>query len=175
MNIMKSNIFPALVLFVCLFTGQAQQMPAPPQSETISITGATLHLGNGQVIENGTITFNQGIITALGSGVAPAGRVIDASGKHVYPGFIAPVRPIGLIEINAVRATDDDAEIGGMIPHVRSIIAYNAESQIVESMMTAPTCTGPAASGGDAGGWVNPGGTSPTRSMRTRRRRYSGL
>ena len=134
MNIMKSNIFPALVLFVCLFTGQAQQMPAPPQSETISITGATLHLGNGQVIENGTITFNQGIITALGSGVAPAGRVIDASGKHVYPGFIAPVRPIGLIEINAVRATDDDAEIGSMIPHVRSIIAYNAESQIVESM-----------------------------------------
>jgi hypothetical protein len=132
---MKSHI-PYLIalLFFLPVTGRSQQTPAPPQSETISITGATLHLGNGETIENGTVVFSGGTITAIGAGIASSGRVIDATGKHVYPGFIAPARPIGLVEINSVRATDDEGEIGNMIPHVRSIIAYNAESQIVESM-----------------------------------------
>lgn len=120
-----------------MLTGLAlkgQQTPAPAQTETISITGATLHLGNGELIENGTLVFEEGTITAIGGGLAPQGRVIDATGKHVYPGFIAPVKSLGLIEINAVRASNDQDEVGAMIPHVRSIIAYNAESQVVESM-----------------------------------------
>jgi imidazolonepropionase-like amidohydrolase len=132
---MKTSLYSVLLLTILLAsTGRAQQTPAPEQSETISITGATLHLGNGQVVENGTITFTDGTITALGAGLTGEGRVIDASGKHVYPGFIAPGKSLGLIEINAVRASNDQDEIGSMIPHVRSIIAYNAESQVVESM-----------------------------------------
>ncbi|WP_088342134.1 amidohydrolase family protein [Robiginitalea sediminis] len=124
----------ALFLFLVGAPGNAQQTPAPPQEGTISITGATLHLGDGSIIENGTLTFTDGTITAIGADVAPAGRVIDASGKHVYPGFIAPIKSLGLIEIDAVRPSDDEDEIGGMIPHVRSLIAYNAESKVVESM-----------------------------------------
>ena len=61
-------------------------------------------------------------------------EVIDATGKDVYPGFIATNSSLGLIEIDAVRASNDKAEIGDMIPNVRSLIAYNAESQVVESM-----------------------------------------
>lgn len=120
-----------------LLTGsllQAQQTPAPKQSEPISITGATLHLGDGTVVENGTVVFENGTITALGQGIATRGRVIDAAGKHVYPGLIAPSRPLGLVEIDAVRQSNDDDEIGSLIPHVRSLIAYNAESKVVESM-----------------------------------------
>ena len=55
-------------------------------------------------------------------------------GKHLYPGFIAPAKALGLIEVNAVRASNDDDEIGDFIPNVRSLIAYNAESKVVESM-----------------------------------------
>jgi len=113
---------------------QAQQTPALPQSEPISITGATLHLGDGTVVENGTLVFENGTITALGAGVATRGKVIDATGRHVYPGLIAPVRPLGLVEIDAVRQSNDDDEIGTLIPNVRSLIAYNAESKVVESM-----------------------------------------
>ena len=131
---MKSYIFTALTVLCNLSSGWAQQTPANAQSETISITGATLHLGNGEVLENGTITFKAGTITALGAGLPAEGREINASGKHVYPGFIAPGKSLGLIEINAVRASNDQDEIGTMIPHVRSVIAYNAESQVVESM-----------------------------------------
>ena len=112
----------------------AQQTPADKQTEAISITGATGHIGDGTVIENCTLVFEDGKITALGTDVATKGKVIDAKGKHVYPGFIAPVKELGLIEVNAVRASNDAREIGDMIPHIRSLIAYNAESKVVESM-----------------------------------------
>ena len=119
------------------FTILAQQTPAPKQTEAITIEGATAHLGNGEVIESSLIMFEDGKLTFVGDSkmkIARKGKVIDASGKHVYPGFIAPAKALGLIEIDAVRATNDDDEIGELIPHVRSLIAYNAESKVVESM-----------------------------------------
>lgn len=115
----------------------AQQTPAPEQSEAIVIEGATAHLGNGEVIDNSLIMFEGGKLTFVGSAntkIARKGRKIKGQGKHVYPGFIAPSTSLGLVEINAVRATQDQDEIGEMIPHVRSLIAYNAESKVVESM-----------------------------------------
>jgi imidazolonepropionase-like amidohydrolase len=36
---------------------------------------------------------------------------IDATGKHVYPGFIAPNSTLGLVEIDAVKSSDDESEI----------------------------------------------------------------
>lgn len=130
-NINKIVVAALLALGV---TSWAQQTPADKQSGPISITGVTAHIGDGTVVENCTIVFEDGKITALGSGETTKGNIIDASGKHVYPGFIAPVKELGLIEVEAVRASDDADEIGEMIPHVRGLIAYNAESKVVESM-----------------------------------------
>lgn len=129
----QTNLLITLLLSFGV-TSWAQQTPASKQSGAISITGVTAHIGDGTVIENCTLVFEDGKITALGSGESTKGTVIDASGKHVYPGFIAPVKQLGLIEIAAVRATSDEDEIGDFIPHVRSLIAYNAESKVVESM-----------------------------------------
>jgi hypothetical protein len=113
----------------------AQQTPAPKQTEAISIVGGTAHLGNGQVIQQATLVFENGQIIALGGPETPTkGQVISASGKHIYPGFITMGTSLGLIEVDAVKATDDQSDIGDMIPHVRSIIAYDAESKVVESM-----------------------------------------
>ncbi len=132
---MKKLTYFALALLTGFYqNASGQQTPAPAQSEVISVTGATAHIGDGTVIENCTLVFENGKITALGAGVSPQGRVINAAGKHMYPGFIAPGKSLGLIEINAVRASDDQDEIGSLIPHVRSLIAYNAESKVVESM-----------------------------------------
>jgi hypothetical protein len=118
-----------------VFTSQAQQTPAPEQSQAISILGATAHIGNTEVIENAVVVFEEGKITYVGTDQTKAtGQQIDASGKHVYPGFIAPNATLGLVEIDAVAATNDEDELGKMLPHVRSLIAYNAESKIVESM-----------------------------------------
>ncbi|MGB6152333.1 MAG: amidohydrolase family protein [Pricia sp.] len=134
---MKTVIQFLVVAIVAISGGNAQQVPAPAQSEAIVIEGATAHLGNGEVIENSLIMFEGGKLTFVGPAttkIARKGRQIKGDGKHVYPGFIAPSTSLGLIEIDAVRATDDQDELGEMIPHIRSLIAYNAESKVVESM-----------------------------------------
>ena len=116
---------------------QAQQTPADTQTDPITILGATAHIGNGEVIENSILIFDNGkLITVAPASVniRPQGKIIDAKGKQVYPGFIIPNATLGLGEIDAVRASLDENEIGQMIPNVRSLIAYNAESQVVESM-----------------------------------------
>ncbi|MCH2488664.1 MAG: amidohydrolase family protein [Flavobacteriales bacterium] len=131
-KIQNSLLAFALILSVFSF---AQQTPALPQSEPITLQGGTAHIGNGTVIENSVIVFENGKITAIGDASTPTkGNLINIQGKHVYPGMIAPAKSLGLIEINAVRATNDQDELGNMIPNVRSLIAYNAESKVVESM-----------------------------------------
>lgn len=127
----------ALLAFLFIMGGSnAQQTPAQQQSQVISIVGATAHIGNGEVLENSLIILEDGKIASIGqagSGTA-RGEVIQAAGKHVYPGFIAPNSTLGLVEIDAIRPSDDEDELGEFIPHVRSLIAYNAESKVVESM-----------------------------------------
>lgn len=136
-NIKMKKLTHILVLFCCVTIAFAQQTPAPKQSEAITIEGAVAHLGNGKVIENSLIMFEDGKLTFVGDTkmkIARKGKVIDATGKHMYPGFIAPAKSLGLVEVDAVRASDDQDELGEMIPHIRSLIAYNAESKVVESM-----------------------------------------
>ena len=133
---MKKYIYSWMLLFFVVSIN-AQQTPAPKQTNDFSIEGATAHLGNGKIIENSLIMFSQGKIVFVGSAKMKIGRrgeVIDAKGKHLYPGFIAVNASLGLAEIDAVKATRDFQEIGDLNPHVRSLIAYNAESKVVESM-----------------------------------------
>lgn len=128
-----------ILIFVLLFiskSNQAQQTPALNQSQIISIVGGTAHIGNGQVLENATIVFENGLITHIGKSesIKAQGEIINANNKHIYPGFIAPNTTIGLGEIDAVKASLDFDETGNLLPHVRSIIAYDAESRVVESV-----------------------------------------
>lgn len=126
------------LITVGVFTVQAQQTPGAKQSEPIAIVGGTAHIGNGSILENSLIIFENGVIKNvseyLGTEDLTQMKVIDAKNQHLYPGFIVPNSTLGLIEIDAVRASDDDAEIGTWNPHIRSLIAYNTESKVVESM-----------------------------------------
>lgn len=132
---MKFKIYIQILVVALCLPMAAQQTPAGAQEGPVTITGATAHIGNGETISNAVLVLEDGKITQIGGAdISPKGKVIDASGKHVYPGFIAPAKSLGLIEINAVRASNDQDEIGELIPHVRSIIAYNAESKVIESM-----------------------------------------
>ncbi|MEO2064343.1 MAG: amidohydrolase family protein [Christiangramia sp.] len=135
---MKIRITFYLICFLLAGSLSAQQTPAPKQSEAVTIVGATAHIGNGEIIENSLIIFEDGKITQImdagNTKMQYRGEIIQAEGKHVYPGFIAPNSTLGLVEIDAVRPTDDEDEIGEMLPNVRSLIAYNAESKVVESM-----------------------------------------
>lgn len=116
------------------------QVPAEPQQQRIVVKGATAHIGNGLLIENSAIAFEKGKIVYAGPAneYTPANgeQTINASGKHIYPGIIAPNTILGLVEINAVRATRDFGEVGTINPSVRSLISYNAESKITPTIRT---------------------------------------
>ncbi len=133
---MNKYIFVVFASLIACQTAYAQPTiyPAKPQTKPIAVVGATIHTGTGKVIENGYITFENGKITALGDAASiksgPNTEVINAAGKHVYPGFISPITNLGLTEIDAIRATRDFQEVGTINPHVRSIIAYNTDSKV---------------------------------------------
>lgn len=116
------------------------ETPGLPQSKSVLLLNGFAHLGNGKVIENSAIGFKDGKLTLVADARIikleknAFDTVINIEGKHVYPGLIAPNSTLGLIEIDAVRASDDQRETGTFTPHVRSIIAYNAESKITTTV-----------------------------------------
>ncbi len=134
---MVFTICTVLTLLITTATFAQVSAPAPPQEKPIIIMGATAHIGNGEVIENAAIAFEEGKLTMVG----PASEAQDmdlsgyeqiaAEGKHVYPGFILPDTDLGLVEIGAVRATVDNEEEGELNPNVRSIVSYNTDSELI--------------------------------------------
>jgi imidazolonepropionase-like amidohydrolase len=106
----------------------------------ILLANATAHIGNGQVIENSLVAIKDGKIDLVSDArlvkidIKQFDTTINLSGKHIYPGLIAPNCILGLQEAEAVRQTSDYAEVGDYNPHIRSLIAYNAESKILETV-----------------------------------------
>ena len=132
-------IFAQLILV----TAFAQTpVPAPPQSKTILLIGGIAHIGNGKVIENSAIAFKDGKITMVADATvirldpSKFDQTIDIHGKHVYPGFISPNSTLGLIEIGAVRATNDMQDVGTFNPELRALIAFNTDSKIIPTIRT---------------------------------------
>jgi hypothetical protein len=127
------------IIMVSAFSFQAAaQNPAvaPAQKKPVMLTGGTVHTGTGQVIENAILAFSGGKITFVGkeadSRLDKTGyEVIDVTGKQVYPGLIFPNTSLGLVEISGVDVTVDSREIGDINPNVRSLAAYNTDSQVL--------------------------------------------
>lgn len=96
---------------------------------------ANIHVGNGQVLENAQFAIEGGQIKRAGYyKMALTGNEIDLKGQHIYPGFILTNTDLGLTEISSVRASNDSRETGQLNPNVRSIIAYNTDSERIPTM-----------------------------------------
>lgn len=135
---MQKIIFSALLTAsLSLLQAQETVLPAKEQKGSFYLTNATIHIGNGKVIQKGTIKVTNGKIEAVGDNIAvPAGadNVTDLKGQDLYPGLILPTSTLGLIEISSVRATQDAREIGELNPSVRSIVAYNSDSKVINTL-----------------------------------------
>jgi len=128
-----------LIAFVFSFKAWAQvPAPAPPQNKPVLLTGATLHVGNGTVIEKAAVAFDKGKITYAGPVAgAPANAAferVDVTGQHIYPGLIQPNTTLGLNEIESVRATLDQQEVGVINPNVRAMVAFNTDSDVLPTI-----------------------------------------
>ncbi len=145
-NIWSSEIrnvllIPFLILNSAFLIAQTPTASAR-QGKSILVTGVIVHMGNGKVIENGVIGFKDGKITLVGDATTikiEAGAydtTYALNGMHAYPGFIAPNTTLGITEVDAVRSTNDFNEVGSYNPHVRALIAYNAEGKVITTVRT---------------------------------------
>lgn len=127
---MRKSLFIVLILFCQLSF-----------AEDIYVVGGTIHVGNGEVIEKGVLVIKDGYISEVGKETEISvdttnATVIYAEGKDIYPGIIAPDTRIGLVEIDYLRPTKDFSEVGNFNPNVRSLIAYNTDSEVGKTILT---------------------------------------
>lgn len=122
----------AVLLFGIGLTAEAQ-ITEKPEFGKFAITGATIHTITNGVIEGGVILIDGDEIVFVGDNVRPESDYvrIDATGKHIYPGFIDGWSGLGLTEISAVPVTVDNAEIGDFNPHMYAFTAFNPHSASV--------------------------------------------
>ncbi|WP_281616230.1 amidohydrolase family protein [Flammeovirga sp. SubArs3] len=123
------------ILGICQISQAQVPSPGEKQNKGIVLKGGTVHDGNGNVKENTDVAFIDGKISFIGNNFSDAEySVINVQGKHLYPGFILPTSPLGLVEIEAVSASSDTYETGKSNPEVRSVIAYNTDSHVIPTV-----------------------------------------
>tara|TARA_Y100000741_G_scaffold7572_1_gene6383 strand:- start:189 stop:1493 length:1305 start_codon:yes stop_codon:yes gene_type:complete len=131
-----------ILLLVLLNIKMFAQVPEPVNDQTkpVLIYNAFIHIGDGNTIQNGFVSFNNGKITdvssedlVLESDTYKNFLKINANGSHLYPGLILPNSKVGLEDISAVRATVDHTEVGELNSNIRSLIAFNTDSEVIST------------------------------------------
>ena len=126
-------------------------IPTAEQSQPVVLRGATIHTVTKGTITNGTIVMDRGKILAIGGPevAAPRGaKVVDVTGKHIYPGLIDAYSTVGITEIGAVDVSSDINELGDFNPNVRPEVAVNAESRHIGTTRNAGVLVAFATPGG---------------------------
>ena len=83
----------------------------PCFAQDFAITNATVVIGDGSApIVGGTVVVRGGKVIAAGPGtavIASGTTVIDGTGKWVTPGLVVAVTDLGLVDVDAVRESND--------------------------------------------------------------------
>jgi imidazolonepropionase-like amidohydrolase len=130
----------ATVLLAALASGlqahASDQVPGTPQSKPVLLRGGDLYTVSHGTLAATDLLFDQGKIAKIGQrlDVPKDAEVVDVTGKRIYPGLIAPATTLGLIEIGAVRATNDMTEVGGITPEAAAHVAYNTDSELLPTI-----------------------------------------
>jgi len=144
-----------ILVAICVLAAIAGAQAAPPN--TYAITHAKIFTLAGSAIEDGTVVFRDGKITAVGAGIdiPPGTQVIDAKGLQVYPGIFDSITQMGLREIGAVSATVDSTETGNYNPDVVAATAVSPSSEHIPVTRAAgitEVLAVPGSGGFDSGG-----------------------
>ena len=147
-------------------------LAAPAAAQTVAITGGRVVIGDGSdPIDGGTVIIRNGRVVAAGAGIAvPAGaEIVDARGKWVTPGIVAGFSRIGLVEVDAVDATNDiqasnspfsaAIDVAPAINPQASAIAINRAAGITRAVVSPSTARSIFAGQGaviDLGGDMEP-------------------
>ncbi len=97
------------------------------------IRAATVQATPDTSFQPGEILIRNDKIIAVGKKVAlpKAFKLIDWNDYEVYPGLISPGSSLGLAEINALRPTRDEREVGSHTPEIEAWTAINPDSELI--------------------------------------------
>lgn len=111
----------------------SDQIPGPDQTRPVLLKNGTIHTVSGETHAGWDLLFENGKISRIAEVIAESSDmdIRDISGKHVYPGLISSGTMMGLIEIQAVRATNDLNESGSLNPNVKTNVSYNPDSELI--------------------------------------------
>ena len=111
-------------------------VPGKAAEGPLLLTGLTIHTVTDGVKTDSDVLIVDGKIAAVGQNLsAPQGATVLAlDGKHLYPGLIALANQLGLIEIEAVRSTDDSREVTQTNPDIKAKVGYNADSEVIPTI-----------------------------------------
>ncbi|MEE8637787.1 MAG: amidohydrolase family protein [Candidatus Margulisiibacteriota bacterium] len=124
---MKRIIHFVLMVFI-LYAG----VEVVAAANTILIKNGTIVPVKGGSNTIGDLLIENGKISKIGTNIqAPAGaKVIDASGKYVYPGLVAVMTAVGVTGYPG--AGNDTDEVGTSTPHMDPYDAINPEDECIE-------------------------------------------
>ena len=108
-------------------------LAAPAVAETVLYRATEIHAVSGPALAPGQMLVKDNRIEAVGKKLeVPQGtKTVDLGDLRLYPGLIAAPTSLGLTEINAVRATRDDKEVGEFTPDVEAWVAVNPDSELI--------------------------------------------
>ena len=120
-------------LFLISLAISNDQIPGEDQKRPIILKGGILHTVSTDIFEGYDILFSKGKIVRIEKNImaSPETDVYDVFGKHIIPGYIAPITRIGLVEIGLVKQTRDFAERGSFNPNVKANVSYNPDSDLI--------------------------------------------
>lgn len=106
------------------------QITEKPGFGKFAITNAAIHTVTNGTLESGIVLIEDNSITFVGENARIPNdyQTIDATGKHVYPGFIDANTRLGLEEVSSISLTKDYAEVGDFNPHMKAFTAVNPNS-----------------------------------------------
>jgi imidazolonepropionase-like amidohydrolase len=113
-------------------------------SQPFVLTNGIIHTAKEEAFQ-GWVVVENGKIAQVGRGeppgelartpigsspgrVADPGQRVDLAGGHLYPGLIDADSQLGLVEIESLRATRDEVEVGNINPNLRAAVGFRAES-----------------------------------------------
>jgi hypothetical protein len=140
------KIFTPFVVGICLLAPEIlfaqDERPVAPVGRTYALTNATIVQSPGRKIEKGTVVMKDGLITAVGAGVAiPAEAiVIKADSMYVYAGFIDGLSHTGVTKPKEEKPEkpkdpgNPPAERAGITPQVDVRNMLNPNDKSIEDL-----------------------------------------
>lgn len=98
------------------------------------IKNAMIHVGNGEILKDHDILIEDGIIKKVGKNIDKKdAKIIDASGKEVFPGFIEPMTSMGCVDFSS-SFSDHEERSNPITPEMNIKYAFNPEEMELQTL-----------------------------------------